>query len=276
VEVRIRIRLSDVEVECVGDETFVVDRLPHLVADLIRQLTGEVTPSVAPRRPVAPGAASAAPPSAPPGLVNIAGVVRDYFSDVVVAGARVQTVGLNPELVGDSDADGQFVISGPTGGNCQIAITGPDGYLQTTTGPLELSGVNNEVVPAVTRADVNRLYAVLGIQPDQNASTLFVHLLTAAGDPLEMVDRTSMSLAQDGFAVGAGPYFFGPSGDADSNTVLSQTFNNQARAAFFNIPAGLTTFALTAPSAENVLVQTTIPIVVMGSAVAIVRAQLPA
>jgi hypothetical protein len=280
VETRIRIRLHDVEVECVGDEAFVVDRLTQLVAELIRQLTGQAPPSVAPGRPVAPGQPVApgsppvAPPSGAPGLANIAGVVRDYFSDVVVAGARVQTVGLNPELAGDSDAAGRFVISGQTGGNGLIVVTGPDGYLKTATGPLELSGVSSQVVPAVTQADLNRLHAVLGIQPDQ-ASTVFVQLLTAAGDPLEMVAGTDMGLSQGGNRVGDGPYFFGPSGDVDSNMVLSQAFDSQARAAFFNVPAGLTTFFLTAPSAENVLVQTTVSLVVLQSAVAVVRAQLP-
>lgn len=277
METRVRLRLNDVEVECVGEEAFVVDRLPQLVAELIRQLTGQVPPSAAPGQAVLPGQPDA-PHSAPvassgPGLANIAGVVHDYFSDVVVTGARVQTVGLNPELAGDSDEAGRFIMSGQTGGNGLIVVTGPDGYVKTTTGLLALSGVSSQVVPVVARADMNAMYASVGIVPQQNSSTVFAQLLTATGDPLEEVAVTDIGLKQGGNPVAAGAYFFGPSGVVDPNMVLSQAFGTspQARVAFFNVPAGATELFLQAGAA-----QTTVPLLVLPSAVTVAQAQLPA
>jgi hypothetical protein len=268
VETRIRIRLGDAEVECVGDEAFVVDRLPQLVEELIRRLSGQARPPVAPQQPVAP-------PSGAPGLISIAGVVRDYGSDVVVDGAKLKTVGLNPELAGESDADGRFVVSGQTTGDSGlIAVTGPDGYVTTT--PIEVStGVSTQVVPALTRAYVNLLYALTGLAANQNSSIVIVHLFTAAGDPLEMVPATDIGLSQGGSQVGDGPSFFGPSGDVNSSMVVSQAFDNQARAAFFNVPEGLTTFHLTAVGADGLAHIAGFPVLVLKGAT-VLRARLPA
>jgi len=212
-------------------------------------------------------------------LFSIAGVVRDYWSDGVVAGAKVKTVGLNPELAGETDAAGRFVISGETpGGSGLIAVSGPDGYVETATGPIELSpGVSSLVLPAVSRAKLNLLYDVYGIQPDQNASTVIVNLLTAAGDPLEMVSNTDIGLKQGGNQVGQGPFFFGPSGNVDPSMVISQAFDNQARALFFSVPEGLTTLWLTALGADGFLHNAEVPPVsLLRSAVSVLTAKLPA
>jgi hypothetical protein len=277
VKTKVRLRLHDAEVECVGDEKFVVERLPQLVAELIRLLNGHVPSSTAPD-PTTVGDQPDGPRPAPPatsgrGLTNIAGVIRDYFSDVVVAGARVQTVGLNPELAADADDGGRFVMSGQTGGNGLIVVTGPDGYAKTTTGLLALSGVSSQVVSAVTRADLNRMYAVAGRPLQPESSTVFVQLLTPTGSPLEGVAAADLGLRQGGNAVGDGPYFFGPSGDIDPSLFLSQAFGAtpQARAAFLNVPAGATDLVLSAGGA-----QTTVPLIVLASAVTVAQAQLSA
>jgi hypothetical protein len=276
VETRVRLRLNDVEVECVGDEAFVVDRLPQLVAELIRLLTGQVPSLPAPAQAIVPDP-PAGPHPAPvatsgPALANIAGVIHDYFSDVVVPGARVQTVGLNPELEADADEAGRFVMSGQTGGNGLIVVTGLDNYVKTTTGLLALSGVSSQVVPVVARADLNAMNAALGLVPNLNSSTVFVQLLTATGDPLQEVAATDITLKQGGIAVGDGAYFFGPSGFVDPSMVLSQAFGTslQARAAFFNVPAGATDLALQVGGAL-----TTVPLLVLPAAVTVAQAQLP-
>ena len=165
-------------------------------------------------------------------------------------------------------------MSGQTGGNGLIVVTGPDNYVKTTTGLLALLGVTSQVVPVVARADMNLMYMSLGIEPQQNSSTVFVQLLTATGDPLEEVAATDIGLRQGGNAVvGDGAYFFGPSGFLDPSMVLSQGFGTspQARAAFFNVPAGPTEMVLQAGGA-----QTTVPLVVLPSAVTVAQAQLSA
>lgn len=273
MEIRIRIRHGavELEVELAGDEAFLVDRLPQVVSELLRRVTSQDSTS-APQRPAgqAPGE---------PALVSIAGDVRDYWSDIAVVGAQVRTIGLTPEVSGQSDADGRFVMAGQaTGGSCVVAVAGPDGYLETTM-PLELSnGPTTCTALAVAVPDMRRQQEVIGGVPAPNSALVLVHMFDAAGSPLEMVPLADIALlTEGGRPVGDGPFFFGTTGDIQPQAELSicRALDGRARAAFLNVPPGDHALQLTAPDGAGNLQRIVVPVGVRAGAI-VLEARLTA
>jgi hypothetical protein len=172
--------------------------------------------------------------------VRITGHVRDYWSGSRLGGATVSTTGLDPELSATSDAAGRFELSGEVEGSSGfLRVTGLSNYVDTTSGPLTFSGT--QAPPALARADVNRQYAIVGRAQDPGTAVIVAHLQDAAGNPLESVPASDISLTTEGGRpVGEGPFFFGPAGDIRPQAELprSQEFDGRARAAFLNVPPG--------------------------------------
>jgi hypothetical protein len=240
METRIRLRLGDLEVECTSDDVFVATRLPDLVSDLLRRLRDQ--------QPV-PTPHPSEFPSPLPRTVSIAGTVIDYFSGNPVTAARVSATGLTPDLSGTSDAAGRYAFSGQTAGaECFLSVTDVESFVETATGPFKVAAAPLTLTAfAATATDLNRQYAIVGRSPSSGLGVVIVHLLDAAGRPLEMVTASDVALAADnGPLVGAGPFFFGPAGDIEPQLTVSRAFNGTARAAFLDVPAGSCTLQVTA------------------------------
>jgi hypothetical protein len=241
METTIRVRMGELEVECAGEEEFLLERFPVLVSDLVDRLGGcePSTVSIASR-----GGTSVAEPM----LASVVGVVRDYWTNDPVPSAQIRIVGLNPELVAQSDEAGRFVLSGRIEDDpFVIAVGGPAGYIETLMPVERATGPITRDVFVVARADVARQSVLLGRASDPDTASIFVHLLDASGGPLEMVPGTNLSLE----TLGAyGPYFFGPDGEVQpqASVSLSRAFDGRSRAAFFNVAAGVTRMSVVAVS----------------------------
>ena len=191
--------------------------------------------------------------------VNIAGVVRDYWTSVPIASAQVTTLGLKPLLVGTSDETGRFTLSGRARITLALlAIKGPAGYVETIM-PVALADTPMVIDTwAVTASDLARQSAALGKVPVPNTTVVIVDLVDAAGQPLERVPLTDVSLlGSDGGPLGDGPYYFGPGGDLQGQSDLSTScaFDGQARVAFLAVPEGNHTLQVTARGPDNRLAQ---------------------
>ena len=165
--------------------------------------------------------------------VNLAGVVRDYWSSAPIAGAQVTTLGLKPLLVGTSDKSGRFALSGRARvTSALLAIKGPAGYVETIM-PVTLADTPMVIDTwAVSASDLARQSASLGKVPVPNTTVVIVDLVDAAGQPLERVPLTDVSLlGSDGGPLGDGPYCFGPGGDLQGQSDLSTScaFDGRAR-----------------------------------------------
>jgi len=272
VETRIRERQGDVEIECVGEEAFVLDRLPKLVADLLLEISsGGVATPATPAQPQPPASA----PALGPGLMSIAGEVHDYWSDAPIDGAKLKTLGLAPELQGQADAAGKFVMSGEvTGGTAAIVVTAKD-YIETGNGRREFAaGVNSLTVFAVAAADLRLQLTLIGESTSTKTSTLIIDLRDAAGSPLEAVSSANLALSAGGNSAGRGPIFFGPAG-FDSNQVMSYAFNGRALAMFLDVPAGPVTLSLFGPDESGGWLRTEMSLVARAGAVMLLEAKLP-
>ena len=242
METRVRIRLGDLEVECTGDEAFVTTRLPDLVSDLLRRLRDQ---------PTLPSPPPGESPSPQPRTVSIAGSAINYFSGNPVGAARVSATGLTPRLSGTSDTSGRYAFSGDSeGAECFLSVTGVENFVDTATGPFKVADSPLTLTAfAATATDLNRQFATVGRSRSAGSGVVIVHLLDASGQPLEMVTASDVTLAADnGSPVGAGPFFFGPSGDIDPQLTVSRAFDGKARAAFLDVPAGGCTLQVTVPS----------------------------
>jgi hypothetical protein len=263
METRIRVRVGDLEVECVGDESFVLERAPKLISELVELL----------RRPCDTAAPSEVPDASTPDsrvLVSLAGTVRDYWTTAPIAGADITIVGDGIRFSGRSDDGGRFVLSARAAeGRASLVVGGPTNYIETIE-PFDLTAkpVTRDAF-AVTTADVNRQYISIGKTPVPDSAIVIVHLLDAAGGPLEMVPLADISLiGVDGRVVGDGPYLFGASGDLQDNGDLSvsRAFDGRARAAFLDVPAGAHTLQVTARSRGGGFTRTVLPVEARGNA----------
>lgn len=237
METKIRIRRGELEVECTGDDVFVTTRLPDLLSELLRRI-GTQGPSLIPQ------------PAPEPRPIGITGDVRDYFTGGPIPGAVVTAEGLAPELSTTSDASGRFVLLGQAAGAAaRLTVTGVDVFAPTTAGPFEIVSATLTLSAfAVSNADLNRQYAVLGRTRPTGSTVIIVHLLDSSRAPLELVPAADLALFDvGGRPVGDGPYFFGPAGDVESQEQLSvsRAFNGKARAGFLDVPAGDSTLQLT-------------------------------
>lgn len=192
---------------------------------------------------------------AEPMAVNIAGVVRDYWTSAPIANAQVTTIGLKPLLTGTSDKSGEFTLSGRVRTtSALLALKGPAGYVETIM-PVTLADTSMVIDTwAVTASDLARQSASLGKVPVSNTTVVIVDLVDAAGRPLEMVPLTDVSLlGADGGPLGDGPYCFGPGGDLQSPSDLSTScaFDGRSRMAFLAVPAGDHTLQLIAPGPDS-------------------------
>jgi hypothetical protein len=242
METRIRVRLGDLEIECTGDETFVATRLPELISDLVGRLRGQQP---------APATPPGGPPSSLPPAVSISGRVINYFGGNPVGAARVSAIGLTRPLSGTSDASGLYGISGDSaGGECFLSVTGIENFVDTTTGPFNVAPAPLTLTAfAVTAADLNRQYAIVGRSRSNSLGVVIVHLLDASRQPLEMATTADVTLtAGDGSPVGAGPFFFASTGDIDAQLTAGQAFAGRVRAAFLDVPAGNCTLRVLAPA----------------------------
>ena len=187
--------------------------------------------------------------------VNLSGVVRDYWSSAPIAGAQVTTLGLKPLLVGTSDKSGRFALSGRARvTSALLAIKGPAGYVETIM-PVTLADTPMVIDTwAVSASDLARQSASMGKAPVPNTTVVIVDLVDAAGQPLERVPLTDVSLlGSDGGPLGDGPYCFGPGGDLQGQSDLSTScaFDGRARMAFLAVPEGNHTLQVTAAGADN-------------------------
>ncbi len=269
METRIRVRVGDLEVECVGDEAFVLERSTGLISQLIDLLCQGCHSTRGPR--VSPG-----PTPGEAVLVSIAGTVRDYWSTEPVPHADLSITSSGFRVSGQSDDQGRFVLSGRSvAGDGSLAVAASSGFVETVT-PLELNGqpLTRDAF-VVTRSDVARQFATLGTAPVLEGAIVIVHLFDVAGKPLEMLPLTDISLTgNDGPAAGDGPYFFGIAGDLQGQDELfvSRAFDGRARAAFLNVPPGKHTLAITARNGEG-LIRTVIAVEVHDGAT-VLEAQL--
>lgn len=271
METRVRISVGDIEVEAVGEEQFVVDRLPNLLSDLLSRLACDHVPTNSP-----PSAPAAHPVGAK--LASIAGDVRDYWADAPVAGVEVTTIGLEPNLVSRSDQAGRFVMSGRSAGErCSLVTSGLEAYVETIV-PVELStGPTTLTAVAVARSDINRQFASLGVTRESDTGIVIIDLLDANGAPLEMVPASDITLtAANGLVVGSGPYFFGASGDLQpqADLPISRAFAKRARAAFINVPTGDHTIQITAVGAGDTLARAILAVPAISGAT-MLQAKLP-
>jgi hypothetical protein len=265
METRIRIRHRDFEMECTGDEVFVATRLPELLSELLRRI-GSQQPSSTPQ----------AEPQPRP--IAMTGDVRDYFTAGPIESAIVRTEGLVPELSTTSDAAGRFVLLGQSAGiETRLTVIHTDVFAPTTTGPFSVASATLTLRAfAVSHADLQRQYTVLGLTRTRGSTVVIVHLLDANLGPLELVPASDVVLGDaEGRPVGDGPYFFGPSGDVEPREVLSvsRAFNGTARAGFLNVPGGDSTVQLTALLPGGGLQRVTVRVRAAGGA-SIVEASL--
>jgi hypothetical protein len=195
--------------------------------------------------------------------VNIAGVVRDYWTAAPIASAQITTIGLKPLLEATSDRSGRFALSGRARASLALlAIKGPAGYVETI---MPLAFVDSPTAIdtwAVTASDLARQSASLGKVPVPNTTVVIVDLVDAAGRPLEMVPLTDVSLlGSDGAPLGDGPYCFGPSGDLQGQSDLSSScaFDGRARVGFLAVPEGNHTLQVTAPGPDDRVARLALP-----------------
>jgi len=249
VETRIRIRLGDLEVECIADDAFVATRLPDLVSDLLRRLRDQQP---------APTLPPSEPPSPLPRTVSIAGSAINYFNGNPLPAAQVSATGLTPGLSGTSDASGRYALSGDsTGAECFLSVTDVENFVDTATGPFRVGAAPLTLTAvALSATDVNRQYVSVGRSRPDGLGVVIVHLRDGSGQPLETVPASDVTLATDtGSPVGVGPFFFGPAGDIEPALTVSRAFNGRARAAFLDVPAGGCTLQVTAPTGERATVR---------------------
>lgn len=205
---------------------------------------------------------------APPApALQVTGKSKDYFTAVTLATVSITTTGMQPEVTGASDSQGDFVLDNVPPGSVFYVDTRRELYRPTRNLAVkvtEASVVADQL--GVSIADSRRQYVTLGLTPTAGRAVVFAELKRPNGMPLEGVPLADVVLADGlGAPVGLGPFFFGANGDLVSNATLatSTAFGGRARVGFLDVPPGEHVFKVTyttgagAPRTDETTIVTT-------------------
>ncbi len=180
-----------------------------------------------------------------PDTADLSGVVRDYFIDTPIAGARLSVAQL-PLRADTSKGNGSYVIN-DLAVNSTVTVHVIDAtHIETSNIPIHLATKSLvRKVLAVSAADILRNNVAVSVPPVQGTCiAVFVELKDDSGAPREgipVADITLVNQAQT--PVGVGPFVFGAGGDIVTNTELSVTtaYAGRSRVGFLNVPPGTLT-----------------------------------
>ncbi|MEO7794932.1 MAG: hypothetical protein ABIV06_09185 [Thermoanaerobaculia bacterium] len=176
---------------------------------------------------------------------NLIGFARDYWTGDSLAGVTLATS--NPVRAATSDAAGRYVLVDlAPAAAVQPQATIFAGYRATGNGPIALGGGSKSCdLFAMSAADVQRQYTLLGITPTSGLAILIADLRRPDDSPLTGTPLADISLQDAGATpIGQGPYFLGASGDVDNSLLVSTAFDGRARVAYLNVPITPATLAV--------------------------------
>lgn len=178
---------------------------------------------------------------------NLTGYLRDAWTGTVLGNTALAVS--SPPRNTTTDGAGRYALVdlAPAAAVQPLATPIiPAGYRATGTGPIALGGGSKSCdLFAMTFADVNRQYTIVGLTPTAGRAILVADLRRPEDTPLEGIPAVDITL-KDGSAtpIGLGPYFLGATGDIDTNFTVSTAFGGRSRVVFLDVPATAATLAV--------------------------------
>jgi hypothetical protein len=199
-------------------------------------------------------------PDAPPAdaadvtALTLSGKAMDYFGNMPVDSAALQTDGLDPNAMTASAADGAYSIEVAVGSVFYVVGT-KTGYRPTRNTPVSVADMPlTQDLYLLTEQDVKNQYTSAGIATP-TAGTAFVtaELRRNNNTPLE-IPLTGVQLLDSNNAVvtaAKGPFAYNSVGSIDPALTSVTAYSGRARIAYLDVPPGTYTLAVSYLNAQN-------------------------
>lgn len=196
-----------------------------------------------------PGGDDAGETPAPEQTTAVTGTTVDAFTGAVLGEIRLETLGLAPERMSESDAGGAVDFDVPVG-SAFFVRTGATETHRPTISPLVASGEAAEI-PAYSIADINRQHVTAGVEVAPDTSAVIVELTGVEGAPVAPFSRANLSIVDvdSGAVIAAEPLVVGALGDVDP-TLSESPEGAVAGFMFLNVEAGSWALVVTCPECE--------------------------
>jgi hypothetical protein len=191
----------------------------------------------------------------------ISGSTLDYFSGDPLDHVGVETDGLDPLIATGSRADAKYRIEVAVGSKLFL-VSYHDGYRTTRSPAVFVEDVPiTQDVYTLSVQDVRNQYTLLGKVPTPGTAFVAAELVTADGTPIDGLPLTAITVLDANNAPVAGvlgPYQFSTAGAIDPLATVTLNTGGRSRVAFFDVPQGTFTLAVTyteagAPTTVNTL-----------------------
>lgn len=177
----------------------------------------------------------------PAPTVRVRGVVADWKTGDLIAGAVVETVGITPAQTATADEDGQFDLEAiPINGFIILNVSAA-GYVRTLSPAIlvEDDDIDDVIAQAVSNTDATAFETGFAVTPEANRGVVLGRAETHTGSPIDGVSLIELLPPGADFD---GPFFLDVNGNPGAGT---ETTGNGSFL-FFNVSSGDIAVAATA------------------------------
>ena len=198
----------------------------------------------------------------------LSGKVMDYFGNVAIQDAMVQTDGLVPALMATSAIDGTYELDVAVGSALYL-VTTKTNFRPTRSQAMTVADMPvTQDVYLMSAQDVRNQYTAVGAQPVTGTAIMIAEMRRNNNQPVEGIPLANVQLLDaNNMPVPnvKGPYFFNAAGSIDTAQTTATAYQGRSRVAYLDVPPGTFTLAVTyMDGAANVTNSTTLTTVADG------------
>lgn len=212
----------------------------------------------------AAGCAGKAPPdhNAPDAAVDadttpigltLSGKAMDYFGNVALGDAALESDGLDPKAMATSGTDGTYMVQVAVGSKFYV-VASKTGYRTTRNTPVTVQGVDvAQDIYLMSTQDVTNQYTGIGATAVAGTAFVTAELRRNNNTALE-VPLASVKLLDSTNAVVTGvqgPYAYNAAGTVDKTVTTVTAYQGRARIAYFDVQPGTYTLSVDYTNAQN-------------------------
>jgi len=185
--------------------------------------------------------------------LTLSGKAMDYFGNVAIEGAALQTDGLDPTGMATSAADGAYSIEVAVGSVFYV-LGSKTGYRPTRNPPVTVADMPlTQDIYLLSTQDVTNQYTGIGATPVAGTAFVTAELRRNNNTPLE-IPLTGVQLLDSNNVVVTGtkgPYAYNAAGNVDQTATSVTAYSGRARIAYFDVPPGTYTLAVSYLNNQN-------------------------
>jgi hypothetical protein len=223
----------------------------RITTSLVVLLAATGCPGHAPPDHSSPDAAVDAD-TTPVGL-TLSGKAMDYFGNVAVGDAALETDGLEPKATTTTATDGAYMVDVAVGSVFYV-VGSKTGYRITRNTPVSVADMPVSLdVYMMSTQDVLNQYTGIGATPVAGTAFVTAELRRNNNTALEVpLDSVKLIDSTNAVVTGIkGPYAYNAAGNVDMTATTVTAYGGRARVAYFDVQPGTYTLSVDYLNAQN-------------------------